>query len=246
MLNEIQIREMAKFNNLKPWQQEKHYIQNMALTQLTEEPLTFKGGTYLWFFHHLNRFSEDLDFTASGQIKKEIAEKTSKHLNENGIRNSIKLMQDNEIGLTFRIGAEGPLYKNERSTCYLYVEISKRETQIEKPLALELINDAYSLPTKIVSGMNLEEVAAEKVRAIMTREKARDTYDLWFLIKKGITPKIENINKKLAFYNEEFSQKEFYKKLHEKEQIFKKELEPLVIGKLLPFKEVEKEIKKEI
>jgi predicted nucleotidyltransferase component of viral defense system len=237
---------MAKFNNLKPWQQEKHYLQNIALTQLTEEPLTFKGGTYLWFFHRLNRFSEDLDFTASGPIKQELTEKVSKCLHENGIRNSVKIMQNNELGLTFRINAEGPLYKNERSTCYLYVEISKRETQIEKPIALELRNDAYSLQTKIVSGMSLEEVASEKIRAIMTRDKARDVYDLWFLIKKGIIPKQESINKKLAFYNEKFSQKEFYKKLHEKEKLFKKELEPLIIGELPTFKKVEKEIKKQI
>ncbi len=59
--------EIAKLNRLRPWQQEKHYIQSLILNSLSELPLVFKGGTYLWFFHGLKRFSEDLDFTYNGK-----------------------------------------------------------------------------------------------------------------------------------------------------------------------------------
>jgi len=30
--------------------------------------LVFKGGTALWFFYGLNRFSNDLDFTLAGKV----------------------------------------------------------------------------------------------------------------------------------------------------------------------------------
>ena len=63
ILKEDLIR-LAKLNRLKAFQQEKHYIQTLVLRSIyaATNDLTFKGGTSLWFFYGLNRFSEDLDF----------------------------------------------------------------------------------------------------------------------------------------------------------------------------------------
>ena len=87
MISEKQAMEIAKIKSLKPWQEEKHYVMSVALMGLSEEPLVFKGGTYLWFFHGLPRFSEDLDFTATAKTTSPVEEKVSKTLKLFGIEN---------------------------------------------------------------------------------------------------------------------------------------------------------------
>lgn len=246
MLTEQEIKDLAKTNGHKPHQQEKHYIQSVCLCALSEEPLVFKGGTYLWFFCGLPRFSEDLDFSAKEKISTNLTQKVSGFLEQYGIENTAKIVKENDLGLSFRISAKGPLNKTERDICYIYVEISKREQVVEKTVNCQIENIFYGLPTRIVSGMDLAEVAAEKIRAIMTRDKARDVYDLWFLVRRGAIPKKELINEKLAFYKETFSKELFYKKLQEKEKVFERELNNMIFDKLPEFDKVKKEIKKNI
>lgn len=226
----------AKLNGLRPWQQEKHYIQSAILVSLAEKSFVFKGGTYLWFFHGLDRFSEDLDFTSQDKINKELATKVSEDLRFLGIENTVKIMSDDERTLSLRFSARGPLYTSEIDICHVYVEISKREQVVRRPMALELKSDAYGLPVKIISGMDLNEVAAEKVRAVITRDRARDVYDLAYLItKKNVEFDEELVNEKLKYYNLRFSKETFLAKVREKEKEWKKELQSLVFGKLSPF-----------
>ncbi|MDD4251193.1 MAG: nucleotidyl transferase AbiEii/AbiGii toxin family protein [Candidatus ainarchaeum sp.] len=242
MLTKNELIDLAKYNNLSPWQQEKHYLQSIALTALAQQPLIFKGGTYLWFFHGLQRFSEDLDFTAKETIDENIAKDVSKIIEMQGVENSYKITTQNDIGFSFRISAQGPLYEKPISACYLYVEISKRENILKSPSSFSL-KTMYNLPIKIISGMALEEVVSEKVRAIMTRDKARDIFDLNFLIKeKNICFNESLIQKKLDYYNEDFSKAKFEKKLKEKKVIYKPELKSLVFNDLEKFEKIEKNI----
>ena len=111
-------------NGLRPWQQEKHYVQSLILGILSDFPLVFKGGTYLWFFHGLRRFSEDLDFTSSGKIRKEVPAVVSRNLTFFGLENELKIMNGNGKGLSFRIMANCPLNTSDRDRCVVYVEIS--------------------------------------------------------------------------------------------------------------------------
>jgi hypothetical protein len=244
MLDKNTLLELSKINGLKPWQQEKHYIQALILNIVSEQPVVFKGGTYLWFFHGLRRFSEDLDFTASENLSKSLSETVSKGLELFGVENQSKITADNETTLSFRISAKGPLNTTERDQCRVYVEISQREKILEKTLPLRLDFPAYQLPVKNLAGMNLQEASAEKVRAIMTREKARDVYDLQYLIqnKKARFDK-KLVEEKLNYYNENFSEKEFLKKVESKKEYYPKELQNLVFEELPAFAKAKKTIK---
>ena len=122
---------------MTPWQQEKHYVQALALNAISELPLVFRGGTYLWFFHGLGLFSEDLDFTASEALRKGIPEKTSESLELFGVENALKKITDDEKTLSFRISAKGPLNTEAKDMCVVYVEISRREPVIEKRISLK-------------------------------------------------------------------------------------------------------------
>lgn len=269
MIEKKELLEIAKLNGLKPWQQEKHYIQAIILEILAEQPLVFKGGTYLWFFHNLPRFSEDLDFTVKDKTSKQrvdfmlagafaygyhsakeelpenLPEIVSSSLELFGIQNKSKTITNNATTLSFRISAKGPLNTKEIDECGVYVEASKRESIEEKPIPIKLDFPAYNLPTKRAVGMSLEELGAEKVRAIMTREKARDLYDLYFLIKKKeIAFNQELIDKKLFYYNEKFSKKDFLKKAKQKQDYFVRELKNIVFDEIPEFKEVMQKIQK--
>jgi len=85
---------------------------------------------------------------------------------------------------------------------------------------------------------------AEKVRAIMTREKPRDLYDLWFLLKRGVAPDIGMINAKLKPYEKNYSKREFAKKVDLKKASWKTDLQGLVIGALVEFDKAREEVLK--
>jgi len=245
MIEKKELLEIAKLKNLKPWQQEKHYIQAVMLEILAEQPLAFKGGTYLWFFHSLPRFSEDLDFTTKEQLPKKLPETVSKSLELFGIQNTNKTITNNATTLSFRISAKGPLNTTHIDECRVYVEISKRENIEQKTIPIKLEFPEYNLPTKRATGMSLEEISAEKIRAIMTRQKARDLYDLHHLIEKKQVPFNQKLaNKKLAYYNKKFTKKEFLKKAKQKQKYFEKELKNIVFDKLPEFKKTIQTIQK--
>ncbi len=245
MIEKKELLEIAKLKGLKPWQQEKHYIQAVTLETLAEQPLALKGGTYLWLFHGLPRFSEDLDFTAREALPKNLPEKVSKYLNLYGIENSTKTIANNTITLSFRISAKGPLNTAHLDECRVYVEISKRENIEKKTLPVKLDFPEYNLPTKRAIGMSLEEIGAEKARAIMTRQKARDLYDLHYLIEKKQIPfNHELISKKLEYYHKKFSKREFLEKAKQKQAYYKKELKNLVFDELPEFNKTIQSIQK--
>ena len=143
------------------------------LNSISELPVVFKGGTYLWFFHGLRRFSEDLDFTASEELPEAVAEGVSKSLALFGVENELKKIADSETTISFRISANGPLNTGLKDRCIVYVEISKREKVVEDTISLKFDRPEYQLPIKSLAGMALEEVGAEKVRAILTRQRAQ-------------------------------------------------------------------------
>ncbi len=193
--------------------------------------MVFKGGTYLWFFHGLNRFSEDLDFTTTGKVKSELPEFVSRSLKLIGVENQLRIYKDDGNGLSFRILANGPLTNSEKDRCSVYVEISKREKLQLSPVPLSLNVPGYLIPVSPISGMDLEEVASEKVRAILTRKKARDIFDLYYLISiKGVKFNRDHINLKLKFYGKEFQPEEFLLEIESRVSGMKKELGSMVFN----------------
>lgn len=240
MIDKDTLVRIARLNGMLPYQQEKHYVQSVMLVSLSAYPLVFKGGTYLWFFHGLNRFSEDLDFTATGQLPENLDEIVSSDSRLFGVENKVKRIAGNDRSLSFRMSAKGPLNTSDIDLCHIYAEISRRETVIRKPVSLRLDLPAYGLPIKIVSGMDLDEVAAEKVRAVMTRNKARDVFDLSFLVRKGVSFDAKLVEKKLEYYKLSFSAADFIKALDRRKPVWEKELNSLVLGELPSFSEARK------
>ncbi len=245
MIGANRIREIAKLSGMRPWQQEKHYLQSLILTIISDYPLVFNGGTYLWLFHGLNRFSEDLDFTAKGPLERNFITFVSRSINLYGYENEIKILKDDKLGLSVRFLINGPLHSSDKDRCVIYVEVSRREKIVLPSLSLKIDFPQYDIPVKNLSGMNLDEVGSEKVRAILTREKGRDIFDLYYLIRrKNIKFNIELVNRKLAYYNLNFDSSQFMQKLESRNEIYSKELKPVILGDLPDFDEVKSYIGK--
>lgn len=242
MIDRDTLVRIASLNGMRPYQQEKHYVQGIMLVSLSAYPLVFKGGTYLWFFHGLNRFSEDLDFTATGQMPEDLDRRVSSDMRLFGLENRLKRIAADERSFSFRLSAKGPLNTSDIDLCHVYAEISRRESVIRKPVSLKLDFPAYGIPIKMVSGMALDEVAAEKVRAIVTRNKARDVFDLSFLIQKGVLFDAKLADEKLKYYGKTFSSGDFMRAVEARKPSWAKELDSLVLGELPSFSDARKMI----
>ncbi len=226
-------------------QTELDYLQHlflMFLSKTTVTNLIFKGGTALQKAYNLPRFSIDLDFTATDKISSlELIQQLGKEIEAFGYPTQVKEIKT--LGETFVLQISGPLKgASSMSIARLKIEISQRETLVLKPVQKEIVPLYSDLKPYSIRVMDAKEIVAEKVRAIMTRNKARDVYDLWFLITSGTKVDKELINKKLTYYNQTFNAKEFEEALQRKEPIWNTDLSSL-LPEVPSFKEVVKEIK---
>ncbi|MBI2632188.1 nucleotidyl transferase AbiEii/AbiGii toxin family protein [Candidatus Pacearchaeota archaeon] len=222
---------------------EKDYLLDLILLSIskrTKNELVFKGGTSLFKFYKLDRFSEDLDFT----LKKELD--IDKLLNEIiidlrafGVDVEIKEKKKayNSFLNTLRI--MGPLFNgNQNSLASVRIDINIKSSIIIEPFFGKYESLYPDIPSFSLCVMDEKEILVEKIRAILTRNYARDLYDLNFLLRKGVKPDFNLLNDKLEYYKEKFSKSKFVKKVNEKRDVWKAELEPFIIGDLLEFKDV--------
>ena len=203
-------------------QLEKNYLQTLILYELSNcfsGTLIFKGGTALSMFYGLNRFSEDLDFTYIGEINRTTTiSSLDKALNRiNALYELGKIKRrGTKTSLDIELHIKGPLYGKRKIEQALELNLSMRETLLIKYDTLELSSIYPDIPMFIVPVMNPKEILAEKVRALLTRKnvKARDVYDIYYLIKhKQIPIDKELINKKLELYGLKFSSRKLLEKL---------------------------------
>lgn len=183
------------------YQKEKDYLQHIVLARIytrAGKELVFKGGTSLQKVFGLNRFSEDLDFTHSNGNELERVEKGLEELERFYPATYEKI--EKEISVTYKAKIEGPLYKGPQSMQTIRIEISLRERPLLEP-TLQFVTPLYpDLQPYLLIVMDTKEILSEKIRALMTRSKARDLYDTYFLILRQTKLDIPLIQKKLEYY----------------------------------------------
>jgi len=183
---------------------EKDYLQHVVLGGLSRRMagfLVFKGGTALQKTGVVQRFSEDLDFSAVGDIvlgrAVDAATATLGSLNlACGVDQTVE--RDRAAG--FRLKIQGPLHRDGRGLCTIRVEISKREAVALRPETREFAPPYPDILPYIFDVMKGEEILAEKLRALSTRQKARDLYDAYMLLRKGARLDISLADGKMQYY----------------------------------------------
>jgi len=248
MLDYEELKKTANLRRLSQTNTEKDYLQDLILFSLYSDAgkeLVFKGGTCLYKIYRLNRFSEDLDFTLTKKLDiNKLSNKIISDLNLLDINCKIKEIIEHKNQANIRLLINGPLYKGSKQTqCFIPLNISMKEQVLLEPKKESVITIYKELSNFGLFVMQEREILSEKVRAIFTRLKPRDVYDLWFLLViKGIDFDVGLINKKLAVNNLEFSFKEFMKRVERMKGFWQTDIKNLIIGDLPDFSKIKKGI----
>ncbi|MBU0758512.1 MAG: nucleotidyl transferase AbiEii/AbiGii toxin family protein [Nanoarchaeota archaeon] len=250
MIDKNRLIKFSRLKGLSLGNCEKDYLLDLALfiiSRSTKDELIFKGGTALYKFHNLDRFSEDLDFTAKTEFNTDLLfNKILSHLKLFGIDSNLQSLKKVHCSILATIRTKGPLYNGSQNTLSkIQIDINFKSGLQKQPENLKHISTYGEIAAFDLLVMDLEEIFAEKVRALITRSKARDLYDLWFLMKKGTTANSKFIQEKLDYYGEKYTKTKFVEGIKQKEKIWKTEMRYLI--KDVPnFNDVKSELMKSI
>lgn len=177
-------------------QREYRELQLSVLSKIfgRKNGLTFKGGTALDMFYGSGRFSEDLDFDCEDKESLSAIDDALEAMGKEG-----KYIIYNDWGSEREVHSRFIRYS---------IRISSQDWKEVVRLTIDYTVDrpkyaAERMPMKwdnSITGINVmqaKEILAEKVSAIMSRSKARDLYDLYFLVvKKKVQIRIKDVYEK--------------------------------------------------
>lgn len=219
---------------------EKDYFQDLLLYHLYKQTnqLVFKGGTALYKFYQLPRFSEDLDFSV---LSAEKIEETIRLAVEKIPEAKLNQMKVLKTSVQAKIRFQGVLTSGNT----VRLDISTDNPLLEKFEVKNYVPAYIDLNPFTMRLMNLKEILAEKVHSLLAREKARDLYDLFFLLR--FTELDESlVKRKLAHFGLLWKKKALLKRIADLEPVWEKELKPFILGELPPFSVVKEFVKKKL
>ncbi len=195
MISINELVEVSKKRKTNLYYEEKEYLQYIFLNAISNyaDKFVFKGGTCLRICFDLERASEDLDFSTILSVKeaKEIIYKCLKDFELLGINYGISSEKEFEGNWRIEIRIEGPLFVGKRQSINsLKIDFNKQEIKYKDAKVVQKLFSDVPLFTIYVLGE--KEILAEKIRALVRRGDAKDLYDVWMLLNKGI-----EIDKKL-------------------------------------------------
>ncbi len=210
---------------------EKDYLQHLILSFISRQvgdELVFKGGTSLQKVFGLNRFSEDLDFTQNRSFNENpLSASIKRGLSGFGYATS-KEVERKRMSFGFNFKIQGPLYQGtEKSLCSIHLDISLREKVLKEPEFKSLYPVYEDLPPYSILVMKTIEILAEKLRAVITRDRARDLYDIFFLLKKNTLVDWDTFEKKMQYYKRTVAFDEISEAVDAKKRVWEREIPQL-------------------
>src|SRR3989344_1819427 len=186
----------------------REYLQLFFLNVLysfnQSKKVFFKGGTAIHLIYKAPRFSEDLDFTVELQediflsLLKDIFQRMSS-------QEHVDFKKRKTIaGKRFLLTAYPSVlpYKT-----FINLDFSFRE-KVLQPQKSIIQTDYPVIFTSYLYHLSKEEIFAEKIRALLTRRKCRDIYDLWYLSTRGVVINSDLVQAKAKYYKLENITKE--------------------------------------
>lgn len=240
MVTRAELVSIARKQKLPLGMIEKDFILTLILREIYnswfKNILVFKGGTALHKLYLHKRLSVDLDFTALDEF------------NIDAFKNILLIKEINSEIRKIRT------FENSGSIDLKYISLLNYPDSIkidislrEKPL-LELkevaLHSPY-FPDFPVLALQIEEMAAEKMRALIQRKRPRDYYDMWLLLKEIEFKDFEKLaEKKLAAMDDKLDISKVSTDLEIVRSLWKDDLMQL-IPELPDFDSVIKDLKKQ-
>lgn len=207
MLDRFTAQKLAKELKIDIFTIYREYLQLLFLKYLYarkgSEKVYFKGGTAIRILFGSFRFSEDLDFTTSLTSLKlnQLIQETVKDLQAEIEIVSFKKGKSIKNSFTGRIFQDLDEFKFPLT---IRLDFSIRE----KPLFIKnsYMESIFPIGTyPLITHLDAKEMLAEKIRALITRGRGRDIFDIWFLLTKKIPLELELVNKKMSIYKKKTS-----------------------------------------
>lgn len=227
---------------------EKDYAVTGILFLISQFPkidkMVFKGGTALKKVHFNDfRFSEDIDFTCLEDVSEEL------HSLLDSKKDSIDftvtdIKKETTVGKSKKFTVKYNGFKNYPNN--VRVDLSLREKVQNEPSNLEVLHNYSKIPPFSIPSMTVEEIMAEKVRAVIYSGAPRHLYDLNYLFAKQISLNPELVRTKIGLYSEDFSIEKFRKSIDEMEIDWIKDLNQLLPQNPPPFNETSSNVLQKI
>ncbi len=198
----------------------REYLQHLFLSYFYQLPLStdiyFKGGTALRFVYQSARFSEDLDFSTNKEdipgIENILLEVLGKVEKEN-IQATLQEAKTTSGGYLAIID-----FMLLGQTIPIQVEISFREKE-DTGEVVTVASDFIPPYTLVILAQ--DQLVSGKIRALKARKKARDFYDIYFILRKqlltpdkrGVLPEVLHALRSLNI-NFEVDLKQFLPRSH--------------------------------
>lgn len=206
MIDQAQLKQLAVKFKTNEYTILREYVQILFLDQFYQNNLVkgtyFKGGTAIRLLLGSPRFSEDLDFS-SGQTAGEL---------EKAVFTTVKNLSATIPNLTVK---NLETLQGYSAKLFLSTAISSQPLTVKLDFSLRaniletLTGPVEStLPVKIISvveHLSPKELLAEKIHALINRQKGRDVFDLWFLLSKNVPFDQKFIDKKLGFFKQKLN-----------------------------------------
>ena len=178
VLKQLADRQQTTMDNII-----KEYFQHLFLSFLYKEKksegLLFKGGTALRIVWRSPRFSEDLDFTGSkisvSQIET-LMEAALEKVEAEGIQTDLEESKKTSGGYLAIFH-----FKTDEYQSGIQVEVSLRVEPKDAGTTSLISWDL--LPPYTLVHLDEKKLVGEKIQACLTRAKARDFYDLYFILR---------------------------------------------------------------
>lgn len=207
MITVSQLKELVKSKKIGESVVFREYLQLLFLQKIysfnLSEKVFFKGGTAIHLIYGAPRYSEDLDFTVEltkDELKKLLAKVFS------GLENEYAMRFKDRKSLAGKRYMMACRSVDDRYDMFVNLDFSFRESILER-MTSRIETDFPLVFDNYVHHLSDREMLAEKIRAITSREKGRDLYDIWYLMARGTKVDEGLISKKLKYYNEELDWK---------------------------------------
>ncbi len=163
----------------------REYFQHLFLSYFYQQPPTdqvyFKGGTALRTLYHSPRFSEDLDFSSAlsdiRALEAAILDTLTAVTREN-INVDLQESKTTTGGYLALVA-----FRTDQGSMAMPVEVSLREGE-KRGEAVTIASDF--IPAFTVVALAREQLVDEKIQALLSRRKARDFYDLYFILRANL------------------------------------------------------------
>jgi len=245
-MNESSLKKLAGKYNIPLGTLEKDYALTNLLSVIANFPkldkIVFKGGTALKKIHYENfRFSEDLDFVCLEDVSEDFMEFLFDNMKNLDVEfTEIKDIEKRNESYKFKVKYNQ--FNGSRTS--IKVDLSLRgDVMMEhpnKPILhfYDTFSKTFSVPT-----MDLEEIMAEKIRAIIYTNHPRHLYDIQHLHHQGVKINADMVRAKIkSVYKEDFDLDKLKERLPEKEKDWKIDLRHLLPTDPPSFDEVSKEV----